>query len=106
MNLFKKKKIQLQAEVLEDGWIKADALLKKMNNYKGAELMVDVAVRVQPENEAPYETNMKAGVLKCFLIKPGVRVLVWAESGKQGEVTLADEAPAILERNPHLKKTS
>ena len=105
MNLFKNKKTKLMAEVLEDGWTKADALMKKMNNYQGAELTVEVSVRVQPDNEPPYETKMKAGVLKCYLIKPGVHVLVWAEPGKQDEVTLADEPSAILERNPQLKKT-
>jgi hypothetical protein len=63
-----------------------------------------VAVRIQPENEMPYETKMKVSLLKAYLLKPGVRVLVKYDPAKKDQVSMDDEAPAILERNPQLKK--
>lgn len=76
----------------------------KYNNYSGREVCIDVAVRVQPDHEVPYETKMKVSLLKAYLLKPGVRVLVKYDPGKKEQVILDDEAPAILERNPQLKK--
>jgi hypothetical protein len=62
----KKQSAQSIAEVLEDGREMMNTEMKKpkYNNYSGREVFIDVAVRVQPD----------------------------------------DEAPAILERNPQLKK--
>ena len=79
MNLFSKKQIvHAVAEVLEDGREKMNAEMKKpkYNNYAGREVFIDVAVRVQMENEPPFEAKMKVGLLKAFLLKPGVRVRV------------------------------
>jgi len=43
----------------------------KYNNYSGREVFIDVAVRVQPKNEPPFETKMKAGLLKAYFLKLG-----------------------------------
>ena len=47
---------------------------------------------------------MKVSLLKAYLLKPGVRVQVKYDPAKKEQVTMDDEAPAILERNPQLKK--
>jgi len=76
----------------------------KYNNYSGREVFIDVAVRIQPDNEAPYEAKMKVSLLNAYLLKPGVRVLVRYDPAKKEQVTMDDEATQILERNPQLKK--
>jgi hypothetical protein len=105
--LFRKKQtVQAMAEVLEDGREKMNAEMKKpkFNNYSGPEVLLDVAVRVQPQNDPPYNAKMKVGLLKMYLLKPGVRVMVKVDPAKKEHVTFDDDAQAILERNPHLKK--
>jgi hypothetical protein len=103
-DFLKKQTKRAIAEVLENGEAKANAFMSRIGGYEGAEVFVDVAVRVQPDDGPPFEAVMKAGLLKCFLIKPGVRVMVEYDSRRKENVKLADELPAILERNPQLKK--
>ena len=102
----KKQSTQSIAEVLEDGREIMNTEMKKpnYNNYSGREVFIDIAVRVQPEHETPYEAKMKVSLLSAYLLKPGVRVLVKNDPAKKEQVTMDDEAPAILERNPQLKK--
>jgi hypothetical protein len=102
----KKQTVQALAEVLEDGREIMNAEMKKpkYNNYSGREVFIDVAVRVQPENEPPYEARMKVSLLRPYLLKPGVRVRVQYDPTKKEQVTMDDEAAEILERNPQLKK--
>ena len=102
----KKQSAQALAEVLEDGREIMNAEMKKpkYNNYSGREVFIQVAVRVQPENETPFEAEMKVSLLKAYLLKPGVRVLVKYDPAKQEQVTMDDEPAQILERNPQLKK--
>jgi hypothetical protein len=102
----KKQTVQALAEVLEDGREIMNAEMKKSkyNNYSGREVFIDVAVRVQPENEPPYEARMKVSLLRAYLLKPGVRVRVQYDPTKKEQVTMDDEAAEILERNPQLKK--
>lgn len=102
----KKQSVQSIAEVLEDGREIMNTEMKKpkYNNYSGREVFIDVAVRVQPVNETPYEAKMKVSLLKAYLLKPGVHVLVKYDPAKKEQVSMDDEAPAILERNPQLKK--
>ncbi len=102
----KKQSVQALAEVLEDGRELMNTEMKKpkYNNYSGREVFINVAVRVQPNNEPPYEAKMKVSLLRAYLLKPGVRVLVKYDPAKKEQVTMDDEAPAILDRNPQLKK--
>jgi len=102
----KKKTFQALAEVLEDGRDKMNAEMKKpkFNNYSGPEVFLDVDVRVQPQNDPSFEAKMKVGLLKMYLLKPGVRVMVKFDPAKKEQVTFDDDAQAILERNPQLKK--
>ena len=102
----KKQTVQALAEVLEDGREIMNAEMKKSkyNNYSGREVFIDVAVRVQPENEPPYEARMKVSLLRAYLLKPGVRVRVQYDPTKKEQVTMDDEAAEIQERNPQLKK--
>ena len=102
----KKQSVQSFAEVLEDGRELMNAEMKKpkYNNYSGREVFIDVAVRVEPEYEPSYEAKMKVSLLKAYLLKPGVRVLVKYDPAKKEQVNMDDEMAAILERNPQLKK--
>ena len=78
-----KQSIQSLAKVLEDGREIMNAEMKKpkYNNYSGREVFIDVAVIVQPDNESPHEAKMKVGLLKSYLLKPGVRVRVKYDHG-------------------------
>ncbi|MFT3891667.1 MAG: hypothetical protein QM730_08555 [Anaerolineales bacterium] len=107
MNLFfKKQTIQATAEVLEDGREKMNAEMKKpkFNNYSGPEVFLELAVRVQPQNEPAYEAKMKVGLLRMYLLKQGVVVRVKYDPRKPGQVEYDDDPQAIVERNPQLKK--
>ena len=107
MNLFgKRKTVQALADVLEDGRAMMNELLKqpRYNNYAGKEPMLDIRVRVQPENEPPFEAKMKTGVSHSYLLKPGVRVQVSYEPAKRDHVMFDDNAQAILARNPQMVK--
>ena len=79
----KKQSIQSLAKVLEDGREIMNAEMKKpkYNNYSGREVFIDVAVIVQPDNESPFEAEMKVGLLKAHLLQPGVRVRVKYDHG-------------------------
>jgi hypothetical protein len=102
----KKQSVRSLAEVLEDGREIMNTEMKKpkYNNYSGSEVFIQVVVRVQPDHEPPYDAKMKAGLLKAYLLKPGVHVMVKYDPSRKEQVIMDDEAPAILERNPQLKK--
>ena len=102
----KRQSVQSLAETLEDGRELMNAEMKKpkYNNYAGKEIFIDVAVRLQPENEPSFESKMKVSLLKSYLLKPGVRVLVKYDPTRKEQVIMEDEPAAILERNPQLKK--
>ena len=102
----KKKMVQSLAEVLENGRDKMNQEMSKTkyNSYSGAEPTVNVAVRIHPEGEAPFETSMKAPLTKSFLLLPGVKVTVEYQSGKAKEVTLIDQPQEILDRNAAILK--
>lgn len=102
----KKQSVQALAEVLEDGREKMNLEMKKpkFNNYSGPEVFLDVAVRVQSQNEPPYEAKMKVGLLKMYLLKPGVTVRVKYDPRKPDQVEYDDDPQEILGRNPQLKK--
>jgi len=107
MNLFSKKEsVQALAEILEDGRALMNEMMKKpkFNNYSGPEVKLDVAVRVQPQNEPTYEAKMKVGLLKMHLLKEGVVVRVKYDPRKPAQVEYDDEPQAILDRNSQLKK--
>ena len=63
----KKQSAQAVAELIEDGRELMNKEMKKpkYNNYAGREVFIDIAVRVQPENEAPFEAKMKVSLLKA-----------------------------------------
>lgn len=102
------KTMQALAEVLENGREMANQEMKKpkYNNYEGPEVHLEVAVRVQPENEPPFDAKMKVSLLNMYLLKPGVRVLVKYDPSKREKVDFGDDAQAILARNPQLRKQS
>ena len=102
----KKQSAHALAEMLENGRERMQAEMKKprFQNYSGPEVFLDVAVRVQPQNESSYEAKMRVGLLKMYLLKPGVVVRVKYDPRKPEQVEYDDDAPAILDRNPQLKK--
>ena len=100
----KKPTVQAMAEVLEDGRAKGNAEMgkRKYNDYSGPVPSVEIAVRVQPQNEPPFAAQMKAGITHTYLLKVGVLVKVNYDPGKKERVTLEDDAQAIVARNPLL----
>jgi hypothetical protein len=102
----KKQSVQTLAEVLADGREIMNAEMKKpkYNNYAGREVFIEIPVRVEPENDVPYEAKMKVSLLKAYLLKPGVRVLVRYDPAKKQQITMDEEPAEVLERNPQLKK--
>jgi hypothetical protein len=102
----KKEEIQAMAEVLEDGRevMNREMAKPKYNDYKGAEPMLEVKVRVQPQDEGPFEAVMKVGMTKSFLLLKGVMVQVKYQKGKTQKVELDDDNQAILERNAGILK--
>ncbi len=106
--LFGKKQFTYAlAELLEDGREIFNQEMKKIKyrDYRGKEPLIQILARVQPENEPPFEARIKAGIGNAILFKPGVRLRVRYEPGKQQNVVLEDETQAILDRNPQLIKT-
>jgi hypothetical protein len=91
----KKETVQSLAEVLEDG-------RAAMDDKMGKEPTIDIAVRVMPEFEVPWEATMKAGIGSSFLLMPGVQVQVKYEAEKKEHVELDDNPQAILARNPQM----
>ena len=107
MNMFfKKKKVCCLAQVLEDGRHLADEEMKKpkYKNYQGPEVFISIKARVQPNDAPPFEAAMKASILKCVLLLPGVVVQVNFDPHHLERVELNDELQSILDRNPQLKK--
>jgi hypothetical protein len=105
--LFRKTQmIQAMAEVLEDGQVRMDEEMRKpkYRNYRGAEPVIELYVRVQPVNDPPFEAKMEAGISQAFLLKPGVRVQVRYDPGQRKPAILEDDLQAILARNPRLVK--
>ena len=105
--LFEKKQyIQALAERLEDGRENMNEEIRKpkLRNYAGPEIFLHVAVRVQPQNEPSYEAKMKVGLLKMYLLKPGIVVQVKYDPRKPDPVEYDDDPQSIIARNPQLKK--
>lgn len=102
----KKQCVQALAELLEDGREKMNTEMRKpkFHNYSGPEVFLNVAVRIQPQNEAPYEAKMKVGLLKMYLLKPGIIVRVKYDPRKPEQVEYDDDPQSIIGRNPQLKK--
>jgi hypothetical protein len=106
--LFGKKPASAQAfaVTLENGRDVANREMQKLkyNREYQNEPVFDIAVRVEPANEAPFESIMKAGLTKTYVLITGVRVQVKYDPAKKQQVTIDDEVPAILARNPQLVK--
>ncbi len=105
MALFgKKQEAQALAELLEDGRAKMNELMQKpkYRNYEGAEPVLEVAVRVQPETAPAFEAKMKVGLTHAYLLKAGVRVQVKYDPAKPQQVTFDDDNQAVLARNSQL----
>jgi hypothetical protein len=102
----KKEETQAAAEVLEDGLaiMNQEMQKAKYNDYKGAEPMLSVRVRVQPKDEAPFESVMQVGMTNSYLLKPGVIVKVKYHKGKTDKVTFDDELHNVLEKNAGILK--
>jgi hypothetical protein len=108
MNFFFKNKQTAQAfaEVLEDGRAITAQEMKKIKyqrQYQN-EPVIEIGVRVQPDNEPPFEAKMKAGLTKTHLLMPGVRVKVKYDPSQKQQVTLDDDNQEILKRNPQMIK--
>lgn len=102
----KKEEIQAMAEVLEDGRevMNREIAKPKYNSYKGAEPILEIKVRVQPKDDAPFESVMKVRMTKSFLLLQGVMVQVKYQAGKTKKVDLDDDNQSILERNASILK--
>lgn len=94
------------AEALEDGReaTNREMVKPKYNSYKGAEPILEVKVRVQPKDKAPFESVTQVGMTKSFLLLQGVMVQVKYQNGKNQKVELDDDNQSILERNAGILK--
>jgi hypothetical protein len=108
MNFFFKKKQTMQAfaEVLEDGRAITNQEMKKLKYHRDYqnEPMMEIGVRVLPNNEPPFEAKMKADISKTHLLMPGVRVQVKYDPAQKQQVSLDDDTQEILKRNPQMIK--
>ncbi len=106
MKIFGKKSEQAFAVVLENGREIGDLAIKKMSPRREYhdEPTVDIAVRVEANDEPSFEAKMKTGISLTFLLLKGVRVQVKYDPNHKGEVTIDDNHQAILARNPQLIK--
>jgi hypothetical protein len=102
----KKEETQATAEVLEDGLEIMNQEMKKAkyNNYKGAEPVLNIRVRVQPKDDLPFEATMNVGMTNSFLLKCGVIVQVKYQKGKSEHVVFDDNQQNLLERNATILK--
>lgn len=102
----KREEKQAMAEILEDGRevMNREMAKAKYNEYQGAEPMLGVKVRVQPNDNPPFEALMKVGMTKSLLLLQGVLVKVKYQEGKNPKVELDDDNQSILERNASLLK--
>ncbi len=105
----KKQPMQAFAEVLEDGGAIFSEEMKKPDRggyreYRGSIPMLEIAVRVQAENEPPFEAKMKATISMMNLMKLGIHVQIKYDPAKKQEVTLDDDIQAIMKRNPQMIK--
>ncbi len=105
----KKQAAQALAEVLEDGSAIFSTAMKNPNlagyhEYRGSSPMLEIAVRVQPDNEPPFEAKMKTILSMMNLMKLGIHVQVKYDPAKKQEVTLDDDIQAIMKRNPQMIK--
>jgi hypothetical protein len=102
----KKQGAQALAELLDDGREKMNTEMQKpkFNNYSGGEVFLELAVRVQPQDEPSFDAKMKVGLLNMHLLKQGVKVQVKYDVRKPANVEYDDNPQAILDRNPQLKQ--
>lgn len=110
MGIFgKPQEVQAMAVTLENGRDVASAEMKKLKNFRdprsfyGDHITYEIAVRVEPPNDPPFEAKMKTPNSKAYLLSPGVRVQVKYDPKKPGTVTFDDDPKALQARNPQLK---
>ncbi len=72
---------------------------KGTGGYQGADVWMDLAVRVEPGLEAPFEAKMKCQLSQIIggMIKAGLRVNVKYDPGKKDRVLLVDDVNALLQ---------
>lgn len=93
------------AEVLVHGREAMNETLKspRYNNYKGAEPMVEVAVRVTDEAGKTWDATMEAGLSVVFLLVPGMKVAAKYAKKKPERVFLAATQDELLAAAPPRK---
>lgn len=83
--------------------MKAKAHLDKYKRY-GAESTYEVKVRVEPENEPPFEATMKVPGSRIYLMSAGVRIRVKYD-GRDKKVEFSDDPRDVRARNPQLDES-
>jgi hypothetical protein len=68
-------------------------------------VFLELAVRVQPQNEPSFDAKMKVGILNMHLPKQGINVQVKYDARKPASVEYDDNPQAILDRNPQLMQS-
>jgi hypothetical protein len=93
------------AEVLVHGRDAMNETLKspRYNDYKGAEPMVEVAVRVTDDAGKTWDATMEAGLTVVFLLVPGMKVDVKYASKKPARVFLASTQDELMAAAPPRK---
>jgi hypothetical protein len=110
VNLFgKAQEIQAFAVTVENGRDVASKEMKNAKNYRdprsryGSEITYEIAVRVEPSNQTPFDAKMKTPHSKAYLLSLGVRVQVKYDPKSTKSVIFDDSAHDIQARNPQLK---
>lgn len=109
MNLFgKPQEVQAFAVTIENGRDVADREMKNIKHYRdplsryGDKILYEIAVRVEPANEAPFDSKMKTPNSKVYVLSLGVRVQVKYNPKDRETVMFDDDPHAIQARNPQL----
>ncbi len=107
----KRQEVQAFAVTLENGREIATREMGKIKYSRdplarhGNTITYEIAVRVEPLNESPFEAKMKTPHSKVYLLSTGVRVQIKYDPQNKQKVTFDDDPHDIRTRNPQLKES-
>jgi hypothetical protein len=71
--------------------------LKGIGGYEGADLWLDLPVRVEPEGEQPFEAKMKCRLSQSLVVEAGMKVPVRYDPSRRTRVVLLGDVQTLLE---------
>lgn len=72
--------------------------MKGVQGYEGRDVWLEVKARLEPENEAPYEVNLKCQLSQILfgMLEKGMKVNVKYDPLHKDRAVLMDDAQALL----------